>query len=71
MRAVSSLLADSLTPAVARFTSAYAAADDHVGNVMNDELRAAAALDPGLLTTLAALADEGDAGARVALDWLG
>lgn len=37
---------------------------------MNDELRVAAALNPGLRKALLTLADSGDVGARMAPDWL-
>lgn len=70
-RAVSSLLANPTTPAVRRFTSSYATAGDQVADSMNEELRVAVALNPSLRVTLVALADNGDVGARVALDWLG
>jgi HEAT repeat protein len=69
-RAVSSLLGNRTTPALRRFTSSYATASDQVGDVMNDELRVAVALNPGLRDTLLTLADGGDVGARMALDWL-
>ncbi|PKW26606.1 hypothetical protein [Phycicoccus duodecadis] len=69
-RAVASLLANPTPRAVGRFTSSYATASDQVGDYMNDELRAAVALNPPVRITLAALADQGDAGAQMALDWL-
>jgi HEAT repeat protein len=69
-RAVSSLLANPTTLAVRRFTSSYATAGDQVGDTLNDELRTAVAGIPRLRDTLVSLADGGDVGARMALDWL-
>jgi HEAT repeat protein len=58
-------------PSLALFTSAYAEADDQVGDCMNDELCTAASADKEVVAALERLAGAGDAGAQRCLDWLG
>jgi HEAT repeat protein len=70
-RAAACLLTLPISGALERFTNAYAMADDQVGDAMNDELRVASATNPGLFSALMELANEGDAGAQLAVSWLG
>lgn len=64
------LLALSTAKALRRFTAGYLVVGDQGGDVMNDQLRVAVALNPRLRPALVELAGNGDAGARAALQWL-